>query len=137
MINKLYYTLSNSGLIVKCGYSKYFGIEVTNEPFTNIEEAFNYRKNLETNEWIYDPIIMIPQEISKLQAVSYLLQIDKYNDLITALDSDETGVKRILFDAAHVLYRSSNMVNEIANALGMTTEEDKDNLFIEANKILL
>lgn len=84
----------------------------------------------------YNPIIMTPQTISKLQAVSQLLNLGRYEELMTILDSDPTGVKRILFDAAHQLDRDSSMVNEIALALEFTSE-DTDTFFIEAYKILV
>jgi len=128
------YSLDNSGRISSIGiFDKYEFDENTPFYIINFE---NWRKDLITNEWIYDPIIMVPQEISKLQAVSRLLEIGRYNDLIIALDSDETGIKRILFDAASDLYRNSNMVNEIAVVLGFSND-DIDNFFTEASKIMV
>lgn len=78
----------------------------------------------------------VPLSISKLQALSHLLTIGRYEDLMSALNADETGIKKILFDAAHQLDRASTMVNEMAVVLGMT-DEDLDNFFIEASKILV
>jgi hypothetical protein len=129
------YSIDKNGRISAIGSGNYEHELTNKEPFT-MQDSQDWRKDLETNEWIYDPIIMIPQKISKLQAVSHLLKINRYNDLMTALNTDETGEKRILFDAAHELYRDSNMVNEMAQVLGMSNEEI-DNLFIEANKILV
>lgn len=96
----------------------------------------NYRFDFETKTWIYDPIIMIPQQISKLQCVKRLLDTNRYNDLMSALDADTTGVSRILFDAASMLSRDSNMVNQLATALGFSNE-DTDAFFVEAEKIIV
>ena len=99
-------------------------------------DAFNYRFNSETENWIYDPIMIVPKEISKLQAVKRLLDTGRYTDLMTALDSAPTGESRILFDAASTLARDSNMVSQFAAALGFT-DEDTDAFFVEADKIMV
>jgi hypothetical protein len=86
----------------------------------------------EFNDWF----LFVPPFISKLQAVSHLLEIGRYNDLMAVLDSDPTGEKRILFGAAHQLDRDSTMVNQLGSALGYDSE-GLDNLFTEASKILV
>lgn len=78
----------------------------------------------------------VPKTISKLQAISLLLQQGKYDALVTELDKDTTGSKKILFDAAHQLDINSNMVLEIAQALGFS-DEDIYNFFITASNILV
>jgi hypothetical protein len=99
----------------------------TNAPFDHV-----FASTEEYEAWL----VYVPPFISKLQAVSHLLAIDRYNDLMTALDADATGTKRILFDAAHQLDRSSTMVNEMGVALGFSSEE-LDTLFVEADRILV
>lgn len=105
-------------------------------PFSSIDQSVDYRFDFETNTWIYDPVIMIPQEITKLQCVKLLLDTNRYNDLMSALDADTTGVSRILFDAASTLSIDSNMVNQLATALGFSNE-DTDAFFVEAEKIIV
>lgn len=99
----------------------------TDAPFDHI-----FKSSEEYEAWF----LFVPSFISKLQAVSHLLAIDRYNDLMTALDADLTGTKRILFDAAHQLDRNSTMVNEMGVALGFSSEEI-DTLFVEADRILV
>lgn len=135
-MKKFKYNLDSEGNVVACGYLSTFEYEVKeDDPFTGFDIS-DYRKDLITNQWIYDPFIMVPTSITKLQAVSRLLEIDKYNDLMTALDADVTGVDRILFDAAHQLDRDSAMVAKMAVALGFD-EAGTDEFFIEASKILV
>jgi hypothetical protein len=98
-----------------------------NAPFDHVFATTN-----EFETWL----VYVPPFISKLQAVSHLLDIDRYNDLMTALDSDPTGTKRILFDAAHQLDIDSTMVNEMGVALGFSSDE-LDNFFVEAHKIFV
>jgi agmatine/peptidylarginine deiminase len=81
-------------------------------------------------------IVDSPNTISKLQAVALLVQMGRYEELMTELGKDTTGVSKILFDAASVLSRDSNMVNQLASALDMSSA-DVDNFFVEANKILI
>jgi len=96
----------------------------------------NYRFDFETKTWVYDPIIMIPQEITKLQCVEQLRIDGKYNDLMTALKLDTTGWDMIRWEAVAVLARDSQMVAKLAGALGMTGE-DVDTFFVNAAKIYL
>lgn len=132
---RLRYNINSQGYITEIGYLKHYSIELTDEPFS-MHDFQAWQKDLNTGEWKYNPIIMVPQSISKLQAVSHLLATERYNDLMTALDADKTGVKRILFNAAHQLDRDSTMVNEMVLALGFS-DEDTDTFFNEANKILI
>lgn len=104
------------------------------EPF-GIGDYFNWLRDSLGN-WIYNTQIMVPQSISKLQCVAYLLQINRYEELMAIINADATGVSQILFDAAAVLDRDSNMVNQIATALGFSSE-DTDAFFVEASKILV
>ena len=94
------------------------------------DHVFNSREEYEA--WL----IYVPPVISKLQAVSELLKLDKYADLISVLEADETGVSKILFDAAHQLYRDSEMVNTIGMGLGFS-DEDTDTFFVNSSKILV
>lgn len=127
------YTLNEDGRVISIGAGN-DKIEITDEPF-KIEDCQDWRFDKVLDKWIFDPIIMVTS-ISKLQAVSRLIDIGKYEELMTALDSDATGVKRILFDAAHQLDRDSNMVVEMAVALGFD-EAGTDDFFIEASKIMV
>lgn len=130
------YALDAEGNLIGFGYLDIFDSELDGtEPFTGFD-IMDYRKDLSTNEWIYDPIIMIPEKISKLQAVSHLLAIDRYVDLINVLNTDDTGKKKILFDAAHELDRESGMVKGIGTALGFDSK-GIDDFFVDANKILV
>lgn len=81
-------------------------------------------------------LVYVPPTISKLQAVKRLLDTGRYTGLMTAIDSDPTGESRILFDAAFTLARDSNMVSQFAAALGFT-DEDTDEFFVEADKIMV
>lgn len=92
--------------------------------------VFNTQEELDA--WM----VYVPQTISKLQCVKLLLERNRYTELITAIDSDTTGVSRILFDAAAILDRNSTMVNQFANILGFSSE-DTDSFFVEASKILI
>lgn len=49
-------------------------------PFS-IDEAINYRFDFESKTWIYDPIIMIPQSITRYQGMIYLYRIGKLKEL--------------------------------------------------------
>lgn len=117
------YTATEEGLIVSDGW-----VDFTNE---EKEELATCVANGE--EWVRGKI---PSPISKLQAISHLIALGKYKDLIAALDLDTTGVKRILFESAHQLDRESTMVNEMAVALGMSSN-DIDTFFADASKILI
>ena len=81
-------------------------------------------------------LVYVPATISKLQCVKRLLDTGRYTDLMTTIDSDPTGESRILFDAASTLARDSNMVSQFAAALGFT-DEDTDEFFVEADKIMV
>jgi hypothetical protein len=130
------YTLSDTGYPLYYGYEGNFENYIDgSEPFTS-SDIINWRKDFATNKWIYNPQIMVPQSISKLQCVAYLLKINRYNELMAIINADATGVSQILFDAAAVLDRDSNMVNQIAAALGFSSE-DTDDFFVEASKILV
>lgn len=94
------------------------------------EEVFYTEAEFEA--WLLE----VPASITKLQAVKQLLTLGLYNDLIAALESDITGESKILFDSASRLDRNSNMVNNIATALGMSSD-DVDTFFVEANQILI
>jgi hypothetical protein len=129
------YVLHPNGRIYSIGIQS-VGIELTgDEPFT-IDNAFDYLFDFETKTWIYDPIIMVPQEITKLQCVEQLRIDDKYDDLMAALKLDETGWDMIRWEAASILARDSQMVAKLTGALGMTSD-DVDTFFINASKIYL
>lgn len=127
------YSLLDDGTVKACGYQDFEHSLTGDEPFTGFD-IVNYQ--LVNNEWIYNSIIMIPESISKLQATQHLLNIGRHTELMTIIDSDETGVTRTLYDAAHQLDRDSNMVNQLAEAMGFT-QEGIDELFIEASKIMV
>lgn len=134
-MSKFKYKLDKDGRVVACGYIDGLGdIELKgDEPFSGLD-AIDYQYDKTTMKWIYKPTIMIPQQISRLQCVKRLLDTNRYADLMAALNSDQSGVSRILFDAAAVLSRDSNMVNQLATALGFSNE-DTDAFFVEAEKI--
>lgn len=127
------YELDAEGWLVACGDVNSYSYELTDEPF-GMDGLGKWRKV--KGEWIYNEITMIPQEITKLQAVKRLLDTGRYTDLMTAIDSDPTGESRILFDAASTLARDSNMVSQFAAALGFS-DEDTDEFFVEADKIMV
>ena len=132
----MFYEINNEGKVISCGIMPEFGdIAKGDEPFT-VQNAFDYRFDFETKTWIYDPIIMIPQEITKLQCVEQLRIDNKYNDLMTALKLDATGWDMIRWEAAAVLTRDSQMVSNFAIALSMTSE-DVDTFFINASNTYL
>lgn len=132
---ELKYNLDSNGKISEIGYVSNYSTTITTEPF-GLNTAFDYRFDFENKTWIYDPIMIVTQSISKLQCVAYLLEIGRYAELMAIIDADTTGVSQILFDAAAVLDRDSNMVNQIAAALGFSSE-DTDDFFVEASKILV
>lgn len=127
------YELDVAGFLIACGDVSSYTYELTNEPFGMNGVGCWQKVN---NEWIFKQIIMIPKEITKLQAVKRLLDANRYTDLMTAIDSDPTGESRILFDAASTLARDSNMVSQFAAALGFS-DEDTDEFFVEADKIMV
>lgn len=132
----MYYKINNEGKVISCGITPEFGdIAKGDEPFT-MQNEFDYRFDFETNTWIYDPIIMTPNEITKLQCVEQLRIDNKYNDLITALKLDVTGWDMIRWEAAAVLTRDSQMVAKLGAALGMSSD-DIDTFFVNAAKIYL
>lgn len=127
------YTLNEDGTVKCCGYGDFENVLTGTETFSTFE-IVNYKKNLEANEWEY--IMNVPLSISKLQATKHLLNINRHAELMAIIDADETGETRLLFDAAHQLDRNSDMVNKLGTAMGFSSEE-LDDLFIEANKILV
>ena len=133
----MYYTINQTtGRIDSVGIYSDAGVEANgSEPFT-IYDASNWRYDFKTNTWIYDPIIMIPTEITKLQCVEQLRIDNKYNDLIAALKLDSTGWDMIRWEAATTLARDSQMVAKLAGALGMSSD-DVDTFFVNAAKIYL
>ena len=104
--------------------------------FEHYIDGFQFDYVFATQDDLDAFIVSVPQTISKLQAVAQLLQINRYADLMAALNADTTGISRILFDAAAVLDRSSNMVNQMGAALGMSSD-DVDDFFVSASKILV
>lgn len=128
--------LNKEGRIISVSMFNYDnGYQIDDSLFT-INEALNYRFDFETKTGIYDPIIMVPQEITKLQCVEQLRIDNKYNDLITALKLYATGWDMIRWEAAAILARDSQMVAKLAGALGMTSD-DVDTFFVNAAKIYL
>lgn len=113
-----------------------------NKPYKRLE-AFSHYIDGSAFDLIFESeaefeawLVFVPQTISKLQAVKRLLDTGRYTDLMTAIDKDPTGVSRILFEAAYTLARDSNMVNEMAAGLGFS-DEDTDEFFVEADKIMI
>lgn len=110
------YKANNTGLYIVDGW-----VDFSKEKIDYILEYGNYN---------------IPVSISKLQAITRLIELNRYDELITILESDNTGKSLILFNAAHVLDRDSNMVNQIGQALQMS-QNDIDDFFVDASKILV
>ena len=110
-------------------YKKLFAFEqyITGYPFAHV---FDTQSELDAF------IVSVPPTISKLQCVMLLLQRGRYAELMAVIDSDPSGVSRILFDAAATLDRDSAMVNQLAAALGFS-ETDTDDFFVEAAEILV
>jgi hypothetical protein len=77
---------------------------------------------------------IVPRSISKLQALLYLHQIgrlDELNLIIKEID----GIHEIAYNAAHQFDRDSQMIAYIAGELMHMTEQDLDELFINASNI--
>jgi len=127
------YKLNEDGRVIICGYGEFENYLTGNEPFQNFG-IIDYK--LVNEEWIYNPIIMVPEAISKLQATKHMLNIGRHDELMAIIDEDTTGETRLLYDASYQLYRNSSMVNQLGAAMGYDSD-GLDNLFIEANKILL
>lgn len=130
------YKLNDDGCVIGVGFDPAFDRAFNgDEPEQGIA-LMNWRYDAENKQWIYSKNMIVPQQISKLQAVKRLLDTGRYTDLMTALDRDPSGVSRILFEAASTLSRDSNMVSQFAAALGFS-DKDTDEFFVEADKIMI
>ncbi len=83
MSNKFKYKLDTQGNIIECGYNIFDGIEITDEPFQNIEDADNWKFNKDTQEW-ESTIIDYKYLIIPTSLISSL--IDKNNLVYDVLD---------------------------------------------------
>lgn len=131
MIN---YSINSEGRVFAIGLEGHIfsDIVLTDEPF-GMHDAFDWRKDLETNEWVYDPIIQIPMEISKYQLVKHLLSNNRYNELIASIDNDADKEKRIIYDSVHAIRVESEVFEIVRTALNLSIEEMKT-LFLESTK---
>lgn len=130
----MFYTLNQTtGRIVAIGLSAMYGDPADgNEPFT-IYNCHDYRKDFETGEWFFDPIIPVPQSITRYQGMLYLYRIGRLAELkqkVTTLN----GEGQVAFENSINWERYNPFVLGMASLL-MFTEEDLDNFFIEAVKI--
>lgn len=85
------------------------------------------------------PIIppAIPQVVSMRQARIALLRINKLSSIasaISALPSPQKQEAEITWEYSQEVQRNNGFVSQIAPLLGMS-EQDLDNLFIEASKL--
>ena len=130
----MYYTINKTtGRIDSVGIYPDAGIESNgSEPFT-IYDAGNYRFDFETNTWIYDPIIMIPQSITRYQGMMYLYRIGRLKELEAKVVEND-GEGEIAFYNSITWERGNPFVVGMAAFLSMT-DADIDNFFIEAAKI--
>lgn len=128
------YSLDSKGRVQVIGLRGHIAgeYELTNEPF-RMSDAFNWRKDLTTNEWIFDPIVNIPMEITKYQLLKELLKRDLYDSLINELESSPNRESKILFEASNLIHIESDVAKSIREALKMTTEEF-NKLYIASKK---
>lgn len=129
----LRYNLSKDGYVTEIGYVTSYNVELTNEPF-NMDSAFCYRFDFESKRWIYDPIIMIPQTITRYQGMLYLYRIGRLKEL-EAKVIEHGGEGGIAFFNSITWERDNPFVLGMAAMLDFT-DEDIDNFFIEAAKIV-
>lgn len=130
----MYYTVNEqTGRIISCGISSSFGsLAKGNEPFT-IYNAFDYRYDFLTETWVYDPIIPVPQSITRYQGMMHLYRIGRLKELETkVIELDGEG--EIAFYNSINWERTNSFVIAMALLLSMT-DSDIDNFFIEAAKI--
>lgn len=93
----------------------------------------NYRYDFENETWIYDPIIMVPQSITRYQGMLYLYRIGRLKELeAKVIENDGEG--EIAFYNSITWDRDNDFVVCMAAYLNMTSE-DIDNFFTEAAKI--
>ena len=81
---------------------------------------------------IVEEKVEVPQIITKLQAMKYLKQIGKWEEVKTILASDEDINDEWLL--SNELNRSYPLVVQMGTALNLN-DEQLDNLFIEASKL--
>jgi len=127
------FSLDTDGNIISLGIKGDYDFNSSDLPFT-ITTFQDWKWN--STDEIWEEIIMVPEVISKLQATKHMLNIGRHDELMAIIDADITGETRLLYDASYQLYRNSGMVNQLGAAMGYDSD-GLDNLFIEANKILL
>lgn len=126
------YYLGDNGDILAAGNIEQ-GIDFDgSEPF-DITNFYDWKKDLLSNTWIYNPKIMIPQTITRYQGMMHLYRIGKLKEL-EAKVIENGGEGEIAFYNSITWELDNDFVVCMAAYLNMTSE-DIDNFFIEAAKI--
>lgn len=79
-------------------------------------------------------IVVIPTSITMRQCRLMLVQIGKYQDVVTFIENSENDTIKIEWEYASFIERSNPLVTILAQQLELT-EKDIDNLFVEASKL--
>lgn len=105
-------------------------VEVQKEIFIPLEE---YCKTLEIAPYVEpEPVIVIPNSVTKLQAKLQLLEIGLLDDVETLIEQD-IKVKLYWTDSQNFL-RTDEIILGIATALGLS-DAQLDDLFLKASKL--
>lgn len=101
------------------------------EPFSSAETAMLYRYDFDANSWVKDPIVTVPESITRYQGVLLLYrrgQLEGLKSKIAAIG----GEAELAFYNSITWERNNAFVNGIASLLNMTPI-DIDNFFSEAS----
>ncbi len=82
-----------------------------------------------------EPVIAIPQIISRFQAKAVLLQMELLDD-VEALMTSASPIVKLAWENAVEFNRQSPSLLAMASALGLSSEQ-LDALFIEASKVVV
>lgn len=80
-----------------------------------------------------DGNLIVPAEITKLQASRYLRRTGRYNELMSLLDSDPTGNARADWNDSSTFRRKDQMILTMGVAFGLDSA-GIDQFFVEAFK---
>ena len=86
-----------------------------------------------------DEVVVIPESVSKAQGKAALLAagiLDDCEGYIDTLEGDDKTLALLAFNETNEWRRDSPFLNQAATALG-ATQEQMDELFLEASKIAL
>lgn len=86
-----------------------------------------------------DEVVIIPESVSRAQGKAALLaagMLSSAEGFIDSLEGDEKILALIAFNETNEWRRDSPFLNQVATALGIT-QEQMDELFLEASKIAL